>query len=174
MKIVNINSLTDNELTEVIKIFFDTSEVKSFDSSEKKELFLFRYFGYYKENYSDYFFVALEDVPLGYVCGMSDSYEDKAILELQPQIEYFDEFKNDYPAHLHINVNPLFHGAGVGRELLHTFKQKLIEDNIKGVHIITSPNANNRAFYTKSGFDFKIEKKISETKLLFMGCNLTH
>ena len=94
LNIKNINELTDQQLSEVIKIFFQTSSVQNFESTDAKELFLYRYFGYYQENHPDLFFVALheksDDIALGYICGMESSFDDQALFKLQPQLEFFD------------------------------------------------------------------------------------
>lgn len=173
MQIKTISELTDNQLSETIKIFFQTSSVQSFKSTDAKELFLYRYFGYYQEDHADLFFVALheksDDIPLGYICGMGNSFNDQALLELQPQLEFFNEVEEKYPAHLHINISPLFHGQGIGSYLMDAFEQKLLEKGVSGVHIITAPDAGNTIFYKKRGFDFELVKKINNVDLLLMG-----
>lgn len=173
MKIKKISELSDNQLSETIKIFFQTSSVQSFKSTDAKEIFLYRYFGYYQEDHADLFFVALheksDDIPLGYICGVQNSFEDQALLELQPQIEFFKEIENSYPAHLHINISPLFHGQGIGSFLIEEFEKKLSEKGCPGVHIITAPDAGNTVFYKKRGFDFQLVKKINNVDLLLMG-----
>lgn len=173
MKIINIGKLNSQELSEVIKIFFQTSSVHSFSSDENKELFIYRYFGYYQEHFSSLFSIAVADeVPVGYICGSKTSFSDNDLLKLQPQIEFFEEECLDYPAHLHININPSFHGRGIGRKLLQEFTSNVDETGAKGLHIITTPKADNVKFYEACGFSFQKVKMINQTKLLFMGKTL--
>ena len=173
MKIKRIDELNDLQLSETIKIFFQTSSKQEFKSNDDKELFLYRYFGFYQENYPHLFFVGIhekaQDMPLGYICGMSNTFEDQALIELQPQTEFFSEVASKYPGHLHINVSPLFQGQGTGRYLMERFESALAEERCAGVHIITAPEAGNRIFYEKRGFDFELPKKINNTRLLLMG-----
>lgn len=176
MIIKRIDELTDQQLSETIKIFFQTSSRQSFKSTDDKELFLYRYFGYYQENFPNLFFVAVhekaEDMALGYVCGSASTFDDEALIKLQPQTEFFKEVSGDYPAHLHINVSPLFHGQGTGSKLMDRFEEQLVREGAKGLHIITAPEAANRLFYQKRGFDFELTKKINNTSLLVMGKSL--
>lgn len=173
MKIKTINELNDQQLSETIKIFFQTSSVQNFKTTDDKELFLYRYFGFYQENYPELFFVAIhdksDDISLGYVCGADKSYEDEALLKLQPQMEFFEENAKDYPAHLHINVSPLCHGQGTGSKLMDAFESELRARKVKGLHIITAPDAGNRVFYKKRSFNFEVVKKINNVNLLLMG-----
>lgn len=173
MIIKKINELNDQQLSETIKIFYETSSVKDFKTNDDKELFLYRYFGFYQENYPDLFFVAIhsdsEDVALGYVCGMENSFEDKLLQKLQPQMEFFEEVAKNHKAHLHINVSPLFHRQGVGAKLMDAFEHELSIRAVGGVHIITAPNAENKLFYKRRGFDFELIKKINNVNLLLMG-----
>lgn len=173
MKIKKINELTDHQLSETIKIFFQTSSIQNFKTNDDKELFLYRYFGFYQESHPELFFVALheksDDIPLGYICGMDSSFNDPAVLELQPQLEFFSEVASTYPSHLHINISPLFHGQGIGGKLMQTFEGELAKKDCSGVHIITTPEAGNTVFYRKRGFDFELVKKINKVDLLLMG-----
>jgi ribosomal protein S18 acetylase RimI-like enzyme len=58
-----------------------------------------------------------------------------------------------YPAHLHINVAPGHHHAGIGTALLESVMGALRAQNARGVHLKTS-TANDAAlrFYAKHGF----------------------
>jgi GNAT superfamily N-acetyltransferase len=170
LKIVKIDDLSNDELSEVIKIFFQTASVHSFASSEDKELFMYRYFGYYQEHFASLFYIAIvDDKPVGYLCGSLTSFTDNDLLKLQPQIEFFEESCKAYPAHLHININPEFHGRGIGQQLVANFVSYLEGKEVSGLHIITTPKARNVKFYQRCGFDFEIVKLVNQTELLFMG-----
>ena len=168
-----IDELDEQQLSLVIKIFFETTTVTNFSSEEAKELLLYRYFGYYQETNPELFLIAFDDeatdIPLGYICGMTESFSDQALIKLQPQIEYYAEFGDEFPAHLHINISPSAQGKGIGGKLLDAFCEKLKSDKCPGVHIITAPESRNRQFYARHGFSLEIIKKINEVDLLFMG-----
>lgn len=165
-----INDLTDIELGLVISLFFETSTVKEFSTTDAKELFLYRYFGYYQENFSDSFFVAFDDDEkiLGYLCGHDHTFEDEALKKLQVATEYFEEVREMFPAHLHVNVSEHSRGRGVGSFLMKEFEAFLINKNIFGFHIITTPFAKNTHFYRKNGFEFELSKKVGNAELLCM------
>ncbi len=67
--------------------------------------------------------------------------------ELERSIE------RQYPAHLHINVLPEYHGMGLGTRLISHFEEHLVAQGIPGVHLQTS-NYNRKAvpFYIKLGY----------------------
>ncbi len=64
-----------------------------------------------------------------------------------------DEFAEDYPSHLHINLVPRLQGQGLGRQLINTLMGALTERGSVGVHFLVWP-ANQRAigFYQHLGF----------------------
>ncbi|PKN84019.1 MAG: hypothetical protein CVU46_15360 [Chloroflexi bacterium HGW-Chloroflexi-8] len=58
-----------------------------------------------------------------------------------------------YPAHLHINVDHLWRGYGIGFRLIQTYLNQLIDAGIPGVHLgTTSENETACRIYTKIGF----------------------
>jgi GNAT superfamily N-acetyltransferase len=52
-----------------------------------------------------------------------------------------------FPAHLHINLVEAARGFGVGRRLIETFCAHAMGHGAPGVHVITSAEARNVAFY---------------------------
>ena len=57
----------------------------------------------------------------------------------------------EYPAHLHVNLLPPLQGRGVGRRLLETLFDALVD--VPGVHLGVAPrNARAAAFYLHNGF----------------------
>ncbi len=58
-----------------------------------------------------------------------------------------------YPAHLHVNVDSAWRGYGIGRKLMRTYFDQLIEENIPGVYLETT-NENQIAcqLYERLGF----------------------
>jgi len=58
-----------------------------------------------------------------------------------------------YPAHLHIDILPEGQGRGMGRKLIETFINKLIEMKVPALHLeVGKRNVNAIQFYEKVGF----------------------
>ena len=58
-----------------------------------------------------------------------------------------------YPAHLHINVDAAWRGAGAGRRLMEAYLAQLLSLGVPGVHLrTTSLNTAAVALYTRIGF----------------------
>lgn len=64
-----------------------------------------------------------------------------------------EKYKNEYPAHLHIDILPEYHRMGLGGKLVETLCEHLAGKGIEGVCLTCGPN-NERAknFYIKRGF----------------------
>lgn len=59
-----------------------------------------------------------------------------------------------YPAHLHIDILPEYHGQGLGRKLMDAFRGELAGRGIEKFHLSMSPdNTDARAFYDRLGFE---------------------
>lgn len=64
----------------------------------------------------------------------------------------------EYPAHLHINIDPEHQGRGAGSVLLETFEHHCRSEGIPGIHLITSNhNTVAGAFYLKKGYRVLLE-----------------
>lgn len=126
------------------------------------------------------FILAENDIPLGYILGTSDSQffyhesEKKWFPPLREKYSLPDE--NDttpdariirlihkghvprpellsYPAHLHIDILPEGQGQGMGKKLMETFINKLIEMKVPALHLeVGKKNINAIKFYEKIGF----------------------
>lgn len=62
-------------------------------------------------------------------------------------------FKDEYPAHLHIDILPEYHRMGLGGKLVDALREHLASKGIEGVCLTCGPK-NERAvnFYKKRGF----------------------
>lgn len=61
---------------------------------------------------------------------------------------------DEYPAHLHIDLLPEFHGRGYGRQLIERLSSELRDRGVPGLHLSMDPaNTNARAFYDRIGFE---------------------
>lgn len=126
------------------------------------------------------FILANNDIPVGYIIGTNNSTQFYEITEREwfPELreKYFRPDDNDnspdarimrlihkghiprpellsYPAHLHIDILPEGQGKGLGRSLIDTFINKLIEMKTPALHLeVGKRNTNAIKFYEKVGF----------------------
>ena len=163
----------DQHKKQVEDIFFKTSSKKSFSSLKEKQSFLNKWMSYYYENCLNEFFVAKNNnTVLAYLTGCSNS--TKALNFYGPNTPYalFSDLFFKFPAHLHINALPTNQGLGVGSKLITHYKKILANNDVTGLHIITSPSARNVGFYKKNGFTYTEKRLWKTTPLLFMACSI--
>ncbi|MBC7429059.1 MAG: GNAT family N-acetyltransferase [Bacteriovorax sp.] len=161
-----------NALAQVEKIFFTSSSLKEFSSPEKRAAFHKRWCGDYQTLYPEEFFIALEnDKVLGYMSGCSDSNKAAEIVEV-PGFKVFQDLFKKFPAHLHINFHPDARGKGLGSILVENYKKFLRDNNVVGVHLVTSVGSQNISFYERLQFSFHEIRELNSIKLYFMGCIL--
>lgn len=154
--------------TQVEDIFFESSTKKDFKDAQEKAAFSWKYLGFYLSHYPEYAWVAiLEGKVLGYVLGMPFT-QDPTLYSIQPHLKAFEEQFKKFPSHLHINCHHDARGKGVGKQLTLKLLDQLRTQGIQGLHIMTGPLSENRHFYEKLGFDFKLEKN----GILLMGKKL--
>jgi ribosomal protein S18 acetylase RimI-like enzyme len=177
---IEIRGLTELEpkpaLLAIRDIFYASSARQTFSSPEEKIEFFEKWTRYYITEEPELIFLAVEDEAkiLGYLMGCADSksalpyYEDR----LKSYAVFADQFEK-YPAHLHINFRPEARGRGIGSRLIEHYCGKLVERGVRGVHIVTGADAENRRFYTKNEFSFELKRRWREIDLLFMGRNLS-
>lgn len=169
-------SIKEADLPYVRDVFFLSSTRKEFKSAHDRETFWDNYTRYYLYEKPDYNLIASTvDRPVsGYLMGCDDSaaalpfYKDR----LAFYAHFADQFEA-YPAHFHINTHPDKRGMGIGSYMLNRFVETLRERGVRGVHLVTSPDAENRAFYQKNGFTFELVRRWRGIPLLFMGRDLS-
>ncbi len=126
------------------------------------------------------FILTADEIPIGYILGTNDSvlFRQRSENDWFPplRIKYLLPDENDnttdariirlihngyiprpelisFPAHLHIDILPEGQGKGMGKKLIETFCNKLIEMNVPALHIeVGKRNANAIMFYEKIGF----------------------
>lgn len=173
IEIVTLNSLdeTQREMAskKIEEIFFLSSSLKSFSSEERRLSFFKRWCGDYIAMYPGEFFLAMEEGKvLGYLSGCSDS--TRAMNELTvPGYAVFHDLFLAFPAHLHINFHPDARGKGLGSILVNHYISFLKLNNVMGVHLVTSPDAQNVSFYQRLGFNVSETRLFNEMPLYFMG-----
>lgn len=160
---------------ELREIFFESSTRKNFDDEAQREAFFHKYLGWYLIHYPDYAWIALDKLDkkvLGYVVASPET-DIPELLNLQPHLRVFEDYFNNFPAHLHINCHTDTRGMGLGRLLVETVIQELLSRKIRGLHIMTGVDARNKSFYARLGFDFESELKFQNSPILFMGKRLS-
>ncbi|MCO4792247.1 MAG: GNAT family N-acetyltransferase [Bacteriovoracaceae bacterium] len=157
---------------DIEKIFFDNSLIKTFSSHTDREDFFNRWCGQYLKNYPTQFYLAIIDNKVvGYLAGHTNS--KTALKEFKiPGYDLFQEFYEEYPAHLHINCDLEYQGLGIGTKLMKAFMDEMKEKELPGLHIITSIGAKNSGFYASLGFNILDFKNLKNSKLLIMGKKL--
>ena len=133
-------------LDEVKEIFFESSSKKSFKDETEKEAFFEKYLGYYLRHYPELCLVAVGQRVLGYVVASPVS-EGAELEELQPHLGTFKTHFKKYPAHLHINCHHESRGLGIGSGLINEIEKRLMDLEIRGLHIMTGHDATNQKFY---------------------------
>lgn len=161
--------LNDSEILAVNNIFFESSGKKQFPSKKEKEEFQYKYLDFYKVFYPHYFFVLCDEKPVGYTCGVPEILKAKKLFEITQHLHAFKEMYKELPGHLHINMAAESRGKGLGTVLINQFEKALIKDKIKGLHIITSPNARNCTFYLKNDFNIHKQNTYKDIEYKFMG-----
>ncbi|MBQ8210260.1 MAG: GNAT family N-acetyltransferase [Clostridia bacterium] len=77
-------------------------------------------------------------------------------------IESQQKYKEDYPAHLHIDILPEYQHMGLGRKLMDALCNHLRDKGVKGIVLtVWKGNDNARRFYEKYGFTLIETKKSS-------------
>lgn len=142
------------------------------------------YCDYYIEKEPENCFVAIDenDKAIGYIICAEDfdkfqpifideyyskiyKWEFKRRKSALKSIKSHEQYKNDYPAHLHIDILPEYQHMGLGRKLMDTLCNHLRNKNVKGVMFtVWYKNHNAIKFYEKYGFEL-IETK--ETTLVY-------
>jgi ribosomal protein S18 acetylase RimI-like enzyme len=162
---------TADPLEQTKEIFFATSARKSFADSAEREAFFEKWTSYYlaEEPQRVYLASSSEGEVLGYLMGCLSTSEAHSLKEKVPSQFLFPELVKEFPAHLHINVAPKAQGQSIGKALMLALFEDLETRSVKGVHIVTSPEAANVRFYRRLGFTFEKIQEFKGFKLLFMG-----
>jgi GNAT superfamily N-acetyltransferase len=162
-------------VSDIQHIFFESSLRKKFGNECEKETFLKNWTSYYFENPTNQIWLWQNEngMTQSYLMGCQDSaaaakfYETRILSYL-----LFQDLFEQFPAHLHINTSPALRGQGVGSKLIRHYLEQLKKIGIKGVHLITSPDAANVDFYKRNGFNYSCLRGWRDSELLFLGQEL--
>lgn len=163
----------EQQFTQLKDIFFSSSSVQTFSSTEARESFFQRWLGQYLQKFPEWTFLAiLDDEVIGYLVAAPNC--DKMYRELNiPGMDIFEAYYDRFSVGLHINVSFKARGQKVGEKLIDALKQKCLNLGKGGIHAITSAGARNVSFYSKLGFDFQVIQNFKGSDLLFMGCEFS-
>lgn len=139
----------------ITEIFYATSATRAFQSEAARAAFEERWLGRYLTHDPDLVFVALSDdgEVVGYLIAAAD---DPAKAPRFSDIAYFKDAAAAtarFPAHLHINLDEAWRGAGVGRALIEALAGELSRRGVSGVHAVTGRHSRNVSFYKRAGFE---------------------
>ena len=173
--ILSYSHTKEQRIKDLYEIFFKTTTA-DISTDEKCESLIAKYVTPYIKNWpDDVFFVCdlASQKTIGYLTGCRNSTAAAILFASQlKSYEVFADLFVRFPAHLHINIHPDWHGKGVGSFLIQEYIIELKKYKIKGVHIVTSPDSKNVDFYSKHMFTLKVQRVFNSKNLLFMGKRL--
>ncbi len=137
------------------------------------------YCDYYIENEPENCFVAADenDKAIGYIISTEnfDKFKEIYISDYYTRIKKWEyrrrksalrsiipheKYKEDYPAHLHIDILPEYQRMGLGHKLTDALLEQLKSKDVKGIMLTTwIKNEKGRGFYDKYGFTLLEEMK---------------
>lgn len=147
-------------------------------TADESYYILTTYCNYYIENEGHNCFVAAneEDEAVGYIiCTENfDAFREIFIRDYIPRLDenlevwggnarkmagtsfrLQEKYKDDFPAHLHIDLLPEFQRKGIGHMLVNTLKEHLHGKGVPGVMLtVGAKNEVGQGFYNKYGFEF--------------------
>ena len=144
-------------IREATHIFFETANIKVFESPSAQDAFYRRWFGHYLATDPASFLLALDEngAAIGYLAGCLDSFSEPARIIIGDIPFYTPAFcaaLRDHPSHFHINVKPGYQGKGVGRLLIERFFQLCRDRGSPGIHVVTGAKSRAVTFYRACGF----------------------
>ena len=110
--------------------------------------------------------------PAAFLRGCYDTQASDRSFPLVASERAFRKHWPAYPAHFHIAVDSGYQRRGLGTKLVERFLADLRGKGIAGVHLITSKDQSNVAFYEKLGFQLVEQRRHGRWQLLFLGKRL--
>lgn len=161
--------LTPERVAEIDRIFFESSNTKTFPSNAASAAFRERWLERYLMHDPAFAYLARdgEGRTIGYLVGAVD---DPATASRFADIPYFAALSAHtklFPAHLHVNISPEFRNRGIGGRLIDCFVADAKAAGAAGVHVVTSAGAANVSFYNRKGFE-EVARAGTENDLVFL------
>jgi GNAT superfamily N-acetyltransferase len=140
---------------DIDRIFFASSATQAFESADERAIFRERWLGRYLDLWPHLFLVAaMPDGRIaGYLAGCLDDPAASPLFADHPYLQSFAHLTPNYPAHLHVNVDPAWRSFGVGADLVNGFCDIARQCRSPGVHVVTALGARNVGFYRRNGFE---------------------
>ena len=158
---------------QIREIFFQPPARNNFKDDQEKESFFQRWTRTYFRYYPEYIYCYMQDQKvLGYLMGCPLSSKEEEFTQNIPGYAVFAHLFRDFEAHYHINCRVEARGKGVGKKLTKRFEsdlKSLSDPRIKGMHVVTAPQAENVKFYKKIGHSFAQYGHYKDRELLFLG-----
>jgi GNAT superfamily N-acetyltransferase len=168
------DGLSPNLTAQIDTIVFEAS-TRSFPPGPERDAFRERWLGRYLKGGTDALFLAMQgkDTVAGYLVG---AIEDPALQDRFADIGYFrSEFADlcrRFPAHLHINLAPVFRSKGIGAGLIEAFADYAASHGAGGMHIVTGAGMRNIRFYERCGFTQRGAAVFNGREVVFLGRTL--
>lgn len=164
---------TPERAREIDRIFFKSSNTKSFENDAARTAFRERWLGRYLKHDPAFAYVAqaADGAIVGYLVG---AIEDPAKAERFADIAYFaafGELTERFPAHLHVNIDPAFRNRRIGSSLIDRFAEDAKAAGARGVHVVTGAGAENIGFYNRNEFA-EIARAGADGRLVFLARSL--
>ncbi len=71
----------------------------------------------------------------------------------EASIAFYSPFAEEYPAHMHIDIDPEYQRMGIGTALVDALREKLVKKNVPGLMLgVDRENVKGVSFYRKYGF----------------------
>lgn len=153
---------------EMRRICIDTASPDNKVNPEHHDFTLMMYCDPYLDHETAFMLVDDEGNPHGYIlCAEDyDTFEKNIDPYLQKirkecpnfanraDISLYKLYRDEYPAHLHIDIEENYTGGGNGTKLMRTLVEHLKEKGVKGL-VLGADKSNTRAvsFYKKMGFE---------------------
>jgi GNAT superfamily N-acetyltransferase len=141
-------------VAQVEAIFWQTS-ARTFAPGPERDAFRERWLGRYLQGGSDVVLVAIagDDTVAGYLVGaLEDPAEQPRFADIGYFRTDFADLTKRFPAHLHINLDAVFRGQGIGAQLIEAFAARAKHAGATGMHAVTGKGMRNVGFYIRCGF----------------------
>ena len=152
---------------DVQRICVDTGSPDNQVNAEHRRFTLLMYCDEYLDHETGFVLLDDHDVPQGYVLCAENygsfqkhmkPYLEKIRKECpsfanRTDISEYEQYQNEYPAHLHIDIEEDYTGHGRGTALIQTLLDHLKRKSVKGIMLgVDKHNERAFSFYQKTGF----------------------